>query len=351
LSIEELSRRLFRRTEHMVAAGMSQERETRVQRGAPRTEIRENVNTKFVETFVMLARIGSVRRVAEHMNATPGAISMRLRSLEEELGVPLFDYDRKTLRITHEGTRLLRHAEGLLEATRAMKQAAAGGGGISGRIRVGVLETAVHTWLPELMKGMRTHLPEVELDLTVDLTVHLADQLMRGNLDFILRVGSDEGASYALVENLMALPIHWVAKKGLIPKRDVLQKTLSHQLLTQVRGTAPHIAAVNLAQQLAARQGMAPGELRISGSPSLAALVSLVREGVGVGIIPGLLVKEQLERGELTLLPLPAPPAFNVALSHAPNAQPIVMRTAEVARQACRAYCRRHGTPWVQSLG
>jgi DNA-binding transcriptional LysR family regulator len=309
------------------------------------------LNIKFVETFVMVARIGSVRRVAEHMNATPGAISMRLRGLEQELAVTLFDYDRKTLRLTHDGTRLLRHAEALLEAARAMQNAAVSSGELAGRIRIGVLETAVHTWLPELMKGMRTQLPNVEVDLTVDLTVHLADQLMRGNLDFILRVGSEQGSAFAPVEDLMALPIHWVAKKGLIPKRDAMRRVLGSQLLTQVRGTSPYHAAINLAQQLAARHGMAAGDLRISGSPSLAALVSLVREGVGVGIIPGLLVKEPLERGELVELALPAPPAFNVALSHHPDAPALVLRTAEVARQACRAYCRRVDAKWVQHLG
>ncbi|MDB5999161.1 MAG: LysR family transcriptional regulator, partial [Rhizobacter sp.] len=83
---------------------------------------------------------------------------------------------------------------------------------------------------------------------------------------------------------------------------------------------------------------------------SLAALVSLVREGVGVGIIPGLLVKEQLDRGELVELALPAPPAFNVALSHQPDALPIVLRTAEVARQACKTYCKRFEARWVQHL-
>lgn len=309
------------------------------------------MNTKFIETFVMLARISSVRRVAEHLNATPGAISMRLRSLEEELGVTLFDYDHKTMRITPDGARLLRHAESVLEATRAIQAAAASGSAIGGRIRVGVLETAVHTWLPDFMKAMRTQLPQVEVDLTVDLTVDLADQLMRGTLDFILRVSNEVGSSYSVMEDLMSLPIHWVARRGLIPKRDALRKTLSHQLLTQVRGTTPHIAAVNLAQQLAARQGMAQGDLRISGSPSLAALVSLVREGVGVGIIPGLLVKEHIERGELVVLPLPAPPSLGVALSHQPNATPIVLRTADIARRACKAYCRRCGTQWVQHLG
>ncbi|CAN5179787.1 LysR family transcriptional regulator [soil metagenome] len=309
------------------------------------------MNTKFVETFVMLARVGSVRRVAQQLNATPGAISMRVHSLEEDLGVKLFSYDRRTLSLTSDGSRLLKYAEGMLDATRAMQAAADSGGDLTGRIRIGVLETAVHTWLPDLMKAMRAQLPEVELDLTVDLTVHLADQLMRGNLDFILRVGNEVDATYPLIEDLMALPIHWVAKRGLIPKRDAVRRVLTSQLLTQVRGTVPHIAAITLAQQLAARQGMAPGELRISGSPSLAALVSLVREGVGVGIIPGLLVMEQIERGELVLLPLPAPPAFNVALSHRPDASPIVLRTADIARRVCKAYCKRVGYRWVEHLG
>jgi DNA-binding transcriptional LysR family regulator len=122
-------------------------------------------------------------------------------------------------------------------------------------------------------------------------------------------------------------------------------------LLAQMRGSVPYIAAEKLAHELAAKCGMASGELRLTGSPSLAAMVSMVREGLGVAIIPGLFVKEYIERGELVDLPLPPPPSFSVSMWYKADAHPIVLRTAEVARGACKTYCRRHEEKWVRYLG
>ncbi|XAH23312.1 LysR family transcriptional regulator [Xylophilus sp. GW821-FHT01B05] len=309
------------------------------------------MNTRFVETFVLLARIGSVRRVAEVMHATPGAISMRLRTLEEELGVPLFNYDRKSMSLTEDGARLVQYAEAVLETTRKMERAARSNGEIGGRIRVGIMETVVHTCLPDLMKLMRSALPSVEVDLQVDLTMHLAEQLMAGHLDLVLRVASNEHPAHVTVQDMMVLPVHWIARRGLLPKRDLLPNVLQQQLLTQVRGTQPYLDAMNHIQQLASKQGVAFSDLRVSGSPSIAALLALVREGIGVALVPGLFVKDQIERGDLVELALPPPPPFRMAMWHTWNASPAVLRTAEVFRRACHHYCQRHDTRWVSLIG
>ena len=309
------------------------------------------MNTRFVETFVLLARIGSVRRVAERLHATPGAISMRVRALETELGVTLFDWDRKTLQLTADGQRLLRHAENLVDATRAIERIAKSPGEAGGRVKVGVNETVVHTFLPEMMKALAASLPGVEIDLTVDLTVNLADHLLRGDLDFVIRVAGDNDNPFVVTQNLLELPVHWIARKGSVPARDTLRKVLDKQLLTQMRGSAPYTAAVNLARELAAQHGLSPNDLRISGSPSLAALVSLVREGVGVAIMPGLLVKEHLERGELVDLSLPAPPPFRIASWYQKTAPAAVPQLADVVRRVCKAYSKRAGERWVKHIG
>lgn len=310
------------------------------------------MNTRFVETFILLARIGSVRRVAEVMHATPGAISMRLRSLEEELGVTLFQYDGKSMTLTEHGARLVQHAESLLETTRKMEAVARDSGKeLSGRIRVGIIETAVHTCLPDLIKLMRASLPQVELDLQVELTVNLAEQMMSGNLDIVLRVSSAVHPSHATVEDLMGLPVHWIARRGLLPKRDLLHTVLGQQLLLQVRGTQPYLDAMNLIQQLAGRQGVALSELRISPAPSITAQLALLREGVGVALVPGVFVKEQIERGDLVELDLPPLPAFRMSLWHSWNASPLVLRTADVMRKATRNFCKRHDARWVTPLG
>lgn len=299
----------------------------------------------------MLARIGSVRRVAEQMHATPGAISMRVRALEAELGVTLFLWDRKTLQLSDDGTRLLRHAEHLLEATRSFEQVARNPGAAGGRVRVGVIETVVHSFLPAMMKAVASKLPGVALELSVDMGAPLTERLMRGEVDLVLRLGGESDSPLSLVQPLMELPVHWIARRGVVPVRDPLRKVLGLQLLTPMPGSQPHAAAVHLVQQLAAKQGVSAADLRITGSPSLAALVSLVREGVGVAIVPGLLVKEQLDSGELVALRLPSPPPVTIGAWYPKNAAPTVPRVAEVIGQACKSYCRRLDEHWARALG
>ncbi len=309
------------------------------------------MNTKFLETYVLLARIGSVRRVADMMHASPGAISMRLKQLEAELGLQLFSYDKKALRLTDDGTRLVRFAESVLAATQQLLAACSATDQPHGRIRVGVIETVVHTCLPDLIKALEAQLPHVELDLTVDRTANLIELLMRNEVDLVLRISTAESSAFGITEELMSIPVHWVARKNLIARRGSPSEILQRPLLTQMRGTIPYSAAFNHVHQLAAKHGLTPSEIRLSGAPSLAALVALAREGVGVAILPGLLVKEYLDRGELVRLNLPLPPPFNIVLSHQRNASPAILMAADVARQACAAYCREFSVRWIRSVG
>ncbi len=307
------------------------------------------MNLRFLETFTTLARIGNVRRTAEAMHVTPSTISMRISSLEDELGHALFHHDQKGLTLTEQGARLLPHAESVLSATRRFQEAVGDSDAISGRVRVGVMESVVHTCLPALIKAVRARLPEVELDLSVDLTESLTTNLMRGTLDLILCVGKERRSAYLACQDLMNLSVHWVARRGLVPPDNFMQKTLSHPLLTPMTGTGPHQEAVFLAQQLAIENDFPVDMLRVSGSPSLAALVALAREGMGVAIVPGLFVKEQIERGELELLPLPSPPDLLVSQWRHPNAAPAVLHVAHVLREACVQYCRQQGESWVRA--
>ena len=68
------------------------------------------MNTRFVETFLTLARLGSFRATATAMHATPAAISLRIKTLESELGVELIERDAPEFKLTANGERLLAHA-------------------------------------------------------------------------------------------------------------------------------------------------------------------------------------------------------------------------------------------------
>lgn len=80
------------------------------------------MDLELLRTFLELNRTRHFGRAAEALHLTQAAISSRLKSLERQLGVTLFDRSRREIRLTPEGFRLTRHAERLIASWRAARQ-------------------------------------------------------------------------------------------------------------------------------------------------------------------------------------------------------------------------------------
>src|SRR6266700_2879104 len=89
---------------------------------------------RFVET---LSRTGSLSAAARSLNVTPPALSMRLKKLEQSLGINLVVRSSRRVRFTGEGERLVAEAQGLLGRINALPEAIGGAGrSLAGRLRV-----------------------------------------------------------------------------------------------------------------------------------------------------------------------------------------------------------------------
>lgn len=105
------------------------------------------MNLRFVEAFYWVAILKSVSRAAEKLFITQSAMSARIAALEEELGALLLDRRDKTFRLTVAGARFLLHAQKLLELQRAAKQEIGSGALAQVAVRVGAIESVLHSWL------------------------------------------------------------------------------------------------------------------------------------------------------------------------------------------------------------
>lgn len=266
---------------------------------------------------------------------------MRIRSLEEELGVELFEKTQNALVLTDTGRRLQSYAEAVLKSVADLRDAAQQSEVISGRVRVGIIETVVLTLLPEFMKLMKERYAAIEIDLTVDLTSNLVRRLADGELDLVICIGVDPIGPHIVSENLLTLRNLWVSKHGLLHQDAEIAEIFRHQLMTQISNSAPYNATVSLIQQMATSNGIALSDLRITSTPSLAALVSLVREGLGVAVVPGMLVKDELRNRSLMQLNLPEPKPMLISQWHLIDARPVIRYTADVVRDTCARYCQR----------
>ncbi|WP_434030350.1 LysR substrate-binding domain-containing protein [[Pseudomonas] boreopolis] len=132
--------------------------------------------------FRAVALQQSITRAAELLGRVPSNVTTRIQQLEAEVGVPLFQRDRKRMELTPEGVAFLDYAEKILnladEAVQVVNPA-----GPRGVLRVGSMESAVATRLASPLAQFNARWPEVALDLTTGPTRQLVDALLARRID------------------------------------------------------------------------------------------------------------------------------------------------------------------------
>jgi DNA-binding transcriptional LysR family regulator len=258
------------------------------------------MNLRFVEAYHWAVTLKSITRAAEKLYLTQSALSARILALEDELGVLLLDRRDKQFRLTAAGVRFARHAERLLNLQRDIRAELGGAPNDSAlTLRVGVIESVLHSWLIDWVQALREAQPGLQLALTVETTPVLMDQMRRGAVDLILAALPADGDG---VSNraLAPMPLSFVGKTGTgatARKRLGLEQLCAqHELLTFQRGSQPHVALVDLCR----RSGItAP---RVHTISSISAMVELVEQGFGVATLPQAAVARFSKQRPLSVL-------------------------------------------------
>ena len=137
-----------------------------------------------LRSFVVVAEELHFRRAAERLHLAQPSVSQQIRSLEAELGVALFDRNRRGAALTPAGVALLAEARDLLSrADRAVAVARATGSGERGRLRMSLTRSLTGGIAGAIVAAYRHRYPDVELALSLGTTMLHAEQLHSGELD------------------------------------------------------------------------------------------------------------------------------------------------------------------------
>jgi DNA-binding transcriptional LysR family regulator len=254
------------------------------------------LNLRFVEAFFWVASLKSVTRAAEKLFLTQSAMSSRIAALEEELGVLLLDRRDKQFRLTVAGIRFFTYAQRLLELQREVKAEMGSGTPQAMTLRLGAIESVLHSWLIPMVEKLRSDHPGLELEMTVETTPVLLDQIRRGALDLIFAAlpASMEGLrSKALPPMEMVFVGHAVHQRRRLYSLADLGEL---DLLTFQRGSQPHVALLD-----AFRQGDVQPR-RVHTISSISAMTQLVEGGFGVATLPRAAAERLVANRELKLL-------------------------------------------------
>jgi DNA-binding transcriptional LysR family regulator len=261
------------------------------------------MNLRFVEAFYWVVQLKSVSRAAEKLFITQSAMSSRIAALEDELGVLLLDRRDKQFRLTVAGMRFFTHSQRLLALQREIRSEM-GAGARKVSLRIGVIESVLHSWLLEWVQHTRKADPDFELELSVETTPVLVDQVRRGALDLAFAALPSSGESLRS-RALPPMEMVFVGHKDVHRKRRyTLTELAAYDLLTFQRGSQPHVALIDMFREA----GVEPP--RVHTISSISAMVQLVEGGFGVATLPLAAVLRLSDR--LPLKPLkcetPLPP-------------------------------------------
>ncbi|TVY01069.1 LysR family transcriptional regulator [Paenibacillus cremeus] len=266
-----------------------------------------------LQTFKEVAKQGSFTKAAEELGYVQSSVTAQIQKLEKECGVVLFERFGRRMRLTPSGEVLLQYATRILLLTEEAKQTVSSQ--TSGSIVIGTIETLAAFFLPPLLQRFRELYPQINVILQPGSEPAIIQAVREGECDVGLlldRPYADPDLTCIAIREepivllgpanthhaqLQPLTLQDVAQQPLIVTepsctyRSALERELREQQMTY-----------HFAYELG----------------SIEAIKQCVIYGLGLGLLPAVAVREELENGKLKQLPfqLPDPPFYTQLIHH-----------------------------------
>ncbi|OGA07840.1 MAG: transcriptional regulator [Betaproteobacteria bacterium RIFCSPLOWO2_12_FULL_65_110] len=184
-----------------------------------------------LKVFETVARKLSFSRAASELHLTQPAVSMQVKLLESQAGLPLFEQIGKRIHLTEAGQELYRRSLAVADELRAAEESLNSLRGLEqGRLHVALVSTATYFAPPLLARFLKTH-PGVTAKLSVDNRETVLAQLAANEIDFAITGHPPEhldtvAEAFAPHPHvIVAHPAHVLAGKRRIPLKRVAAET------------------------------------------------------------------------------------------------------------------------------
>ncbi len=189
------------------------------------------MNIRDLKYVIEIAKERNFARAAENSFVSQPALSMQIKKLEDELGVQIFERDKKNFLITEVGKKIIEKAKIILQESEEIKSIAQNSRDpFSGEFRVGAFPTLASYFFPEILPKISKKFPKLKTLLVEEKTDDLIAKLKEGKIDaaFLAMPISEENLdSIKIFEEpfLLAVPKnHELTKKQKVQTKDLKKK-------------------------------------------------------------------------------------------------------------------------------
>ena len=247
--------------------------------------------------IVAVARERHFGRAADACYVSQPTLSVAVKKLEEELDIKLFERSANEVSVTHLGEEIVRQAQSVLEQAANIKEIAKRGKDpLSGPLTLGVIYTIAPYLLPDLVRQMITHTPQMPLVLQENFTGKLLEMLRTGEIDcaILAEPFPDTGLALAPLYDepfLAAVPTtHPLAAQDKVTTDELKRETML--LLGSGHCCRDHVLEV--CPELSRFSSNTEGIRKSFEGSSLETIKHMVAAGIGITLVPRLSVPKEV---------------------------------------------------------
>ena len=240
-----------------------------------------HITLRQLQVFEAAARLGGYTRAAETLHLSQPAVSMQIRQLEEQAGMPLFDQIGKKIHLTDAGRALYRHAQDILAQVREAQLELEEMRGVRrGQLNITIASTANY-FAPKLLAAFCQRHPDVKVSLDVSNREHILALLNEADKDLAIMGRPPEASdlvAHPFMENplvVIASPAHPLARERRIP----LARLAEESFISREAGSGTRMAAERFFDEAGAHLSTA---MEMSSNE---AIKQAVQAGLGLGVV------------------------------------------------------------------
>ncbi len=230
----------------------------------------------------------SFTKTAEALYITQSAVSHSVASLENELEIKLVKSDKKTVSLTEAGEKVYSHAKDILTGIDRLKEDISALKNLqTGSLKIGCFQSVSIRILPGILKEFKRKYPGIEVSWFEGTDIEVTDWLLKGAVDLGFVVLPVEGLAYVelLEDKIFAV---FNEKHPLCCRKSIDIKELAREpllILTFKGSSCGMLVTSNLMNSVKKAE-----EIKKIESRNIGTIIEMVREGVGVAVIPNLAI-------------------------------------------------------------
>lgn len=260
-----------------------------------------------LQAFQAVVELKRFTDAAERLGITQSGISHAIRSLEEEFGLPLFRRDRNGVALTQAGQLAAEHVREILGRTERIRQEISALSGLKlGKVRVGSFQSVAIRILPSLVGEFHRLYPGLEMTIFEGSDIEVQEWLISGTVDI--------GFVVAPCTDLESIPVLEDEIRVVLPEKHPLgeRRTLSWEELGEEPLVVSRCCYEAIIASMTTPEASGDSTVRVE-ARNIQTVIAMVREGVGIALVPSLAIPE--ERSGVVIRSLETPLSRTVLLA------------------------------------